>query len=276
MPRTTAKEVILEILRVADGEWSGKVKLHKAQVTSRFTFYYANEHPGFLTDWPIAKLQHGPGIQEDDTLIRGMVDEGLLEVERVHEGPYPEYRYRLTEKEVNEFRDSRYAHLAIEKATLFPGDRWFPRSLPTSVRVPGNEAQMGEVLNIYIDTIPDDEYQRRQRQMKELSKKLAGIFGGAAGCGTRLGHCAMRPRRPPNSNESLFKISSSGGSRTFCRGQNRTIGRLKRYAQFRKLRCVTEGKFNNFQAGFLAVMTFLNEQSEPPGDQAYHDLKCDR
>ncbi len=96
MPRTTAKEVILEILRVGDGEWSGKVKLHKAFYFAHL--YYANEQPGFLTDWPIAKLQHGPGIHEDEPLIWGMVDEGLLEIELVHEGPYPEYRYRLTEK----------------------------------------------------------------------------------------------------------------------------------------------------------------------------------
>src|SRR5213078_3391899 len=36
--------------------------------------------------------------------------------------------------------------------------------------------------------------------------------------------------------------------------------------------CLTDGKFNNFQAGFLAVMTFLNERLGPPGDQAYRDL----
>ena len=43
-------------------------------------------------------------------------------------------------------------------------------------------------------------------------------------------------------------------------------------AQFLATCCLTEGKFNNFQAGFLAVMTFLNEQLDPPGDQAYRDL----
>ena len=43
-------------------------------------------------------------------------------------------------------------------------------------------------------------------------------------------------------------------------------------AQFLSTCCLTEGKFNNFQAGFLAVMTLLNEQLNPPGDQAYRDL----
>ncbi len=43
-------------------------------------------------------------------------------------------------------------------------------------------------------------------------------------------------------------------------------------AQFLARCCLAEGKFNNFQAGFLAVMTFLNEQLGSPGDQAYRDL----
>ncbi len=36
--------------------------------------------------------------------------------------------------------------------------------------------------------------------------------------------------------------------------------------------CLTDGRFNNFQVGFLAIMTFLNEQLDPPGEQAYRDL----
>ncbi len=38
---------------------------------------------------------------------------------------------------------------------------------------------MGEILNIYVDTIPDDDYQRRQQQLGALSRSLSGIFGGA-------------------------------------------------------------------------------------------------
>jgi hypothetical protein len=180
MPRTTAKRVILEILRVGDGEWSGKVKLHKAFYFAHL--YYANEHPGFLTDWPIAKLQHGPGIHHDEPLIQGMVDEGLLEVELVHEGPYPEYRYRLTQKGREEGAETpEDARLAIEKAAIFSKDRTASElSFLTHERSRSwNAGQMGEILNIYIDTIPDDEYQRRQEQMRELSRNLAGILGEA-------------------------------------------------------------------------------------------------
>ncbi len=180
MPRTTAQEVILEILRAGDGEWSGKVKLHKVFYFAHL--YYANEHPGFLTDWPIAKLEHGPGIHEDEPLICGMVDEGLMEVELVHEGPYPEYRYRLkeqTQQKRSEIPDD--ARLAIEKAALFVRDRTASElSFLTHNRSRSwKEGQMGEILNIYIDTIPDVEYQQRQQRMIALNSDLKGIFGGA-------------------------------------------------------------------------------------------------
>src|SRR5205823_1725202 len=115
-------------------------------------------------------------------LIWGMVDEGLLEIELVHEGPYPEYHYRLTERgrqQIPEIPDD--AHRAIEKAALFTKDRTATElSLLTHDRSRSwNESQMGEILNIYIDTIPDREYERRQRRMKELSENLAELFGGA-------------------------------------------------------------------------------------------------
>jgi hypothetical protein len=181
MPRTTAENVVLQILRAGDGEWSGKVKLHKAFYFAHL--YYAAEHPGFLTDWPIAKLTHGPGIHNDEPLIRRLVEEGLLEVELVHEGPYPEYRYRLTEKGRGRAAEMpEDARLAVEKAAEFCKDRTaadLSRMTHDHSRS-WNEGQPGDILNIYIDLIPDDEYQRRQQRLQGLSKDLAGIFGEGA------------------------------------------------------------------------------------------------
>jgi hypothetical protein len=106
----------------------------------------------------------------------------LLQVELVHEGPYPEYRYRLADKGRNaSCAVPEDAHLAIEKAALFAKDRTASElSLLTHDRSRSwNQAQLGEILNIYIDTIPDDEYQRRQKQMRALGKDLADMFGGS-------------------------------------------------------------------------------------------------
>lgn len=179
MPRTSAQNVILAILRFGDGEWSGKVKLHKAFYFAHL--YYAKDHPGFLTDWPIAKLEHGPGIHNDMKLIGDMSEAGLLEVELIHEGPYPEYRYRLTEKGRNAGSDlPPDAREAIEKAALECKNRSAADlSLMTHERSRSwIEGKMGEPLNIYIDIIPDDEYQRRQQRLHELTKELENVFGG--------------------------------------------------------------------------------------------------
>src|SRR5437588_9025156 len=96
MPRTRAQDVILEILRHADGEWTGKAKLDKAFYFAHL--YFANERPGLLTDWPIARMPQGPSIEKSHELFGELVREGYLTIEQVHEGPYPESRYRLTDK----------------------------------------------------------------------------------------------------------------------------------------------------------------------------------
>src|SRR5262245_54707294 len=96
MARTHARDVILEILRQADGEWTGKTKLFKAFYFAHL--YYANKRPGRLTDWPIARMPQGPGIHNSQELFSSLIQDGYLLVEPVHEGPYPEHRYRLTDK----------------------------------------------------------------------------------------------------------------------------------------------------------------------------------
>src|SRR4051812_11085828 len=96
MAKTTAQAVLLEILRLADGEWSGKTRLFKAFYFAHL--YYAMDRPEGLTNWPIARMPQGPGIDRSGKLFDELVHDGLLIVEHIHAGPFPEYRYRLTEK----------------------------------------------------------------------------------------------------------------------------------------------------------------------------------
>jgi len=177
MPRTKARDVILEILRNADGEWTGKAKLFKAFYFAHL--YYANERPGLLTDWPIARLPQGPGIDRSPELFDGMVQAGYLLIERVHDGPFPEYRYRLTEKGRLVDRLPEDAAAAIKEATLF----CLPRSAAELSQLTHErsrswiEGKNGDVLNIYIDTIPDDEYEKRRTTLAELDNQLSAIWG---------------------------------------------------------------------------------------------------
>jgi hypothetical protein len=178
MPRTRAQDVILEILRNAGGEWTGKTKLFKAFYFAHL--YYANERPGLLTDWPIARLPQGPGINDSHRLFSELVREGCLVVERIHEGPYPEYRYLLTEKGQNLERPPEDARVAIKDAADF----CLPKTAAELSQLTHErsrswiEGKDGDVLNIYIDTIPDDEYERRKGDIDLLDEQLSQALGG--------------------------------------------------------------------------------------------------
>src|SRR5262249_11867399 len=84
MARTRAQDVILEILRSADGEWTGKARLFKAFYFAHL--YYASERPGRLTDWPIVRMPQGPGIDRSEELFEELKEQGQLISELVHEG----------------------------------------------------------------------------------------------------------------------------------------------------------------------------------------------
>ena len=178
MPRMKAQDVVLEILRNADGEWTGKAKLFKAFYFAHL--YYANERPGLLTDWPIARMPQGPGIGKSDELFGDLLGGGFLTIEQVHEGPYPEYRYRLTDKGRDANRPPEDARAAIKDATLFCLSRTAAElSQVTHERSRSwLQGKDGDVLNIYIDTIPDDEYERREKEIERLDEQLSQILRG--------------------------------------------------------------------------------------------------
>lgn len=73
--RHKAKRLILEIIRQAKGGL-GKTQLFKAFWLSHL--YYAQIARGYLTDWRIVRMPHGPGIDDGDDLLHELVEEGLI------------------------------------------------------------------------------------------------------------------------------------------------------------------------------------------------------
>jgi hypothetical protein len=172
MPALTARDVILEILRSVDGELTGKTRLHKAFYFAHL--YYAGDRPGLLTSHPIARMPNGPGIHGGDELISEMVRDGLLTVELVHEGPYPEYRYRLTRPDNSTSHPPEDARRAIELAACFCRDRT-PAELSDLTHEHSRswkEGADGDILDIYVDIIPEDEYESRKADIAELGQQL--------------------------------------------------------------------------------------------------------
>lgn len=178
MPVTKAQDVILEILRNTDGEWAGKTKLFKAFYFAHL--YYAKEKPGLLTDWPIARMPEGPGIDNSKVLFDELVSEGLLTIERIHEGPYPEYRYRLTDAGREAARPPADAQWAIKEAATFCHcKRGTELSEITHEHSRAwKEGENGDLLNIYIDTMSDEEYEECRNNIAEMEHLLPAILEG--------------------------------------------------------------------------------------------------
>jgi hypothetical protein len=172
MPRTDAKRVILELIRKADGEVTGKTRLFKAFYFAHLIYFESS--PGLLTDWPIARMPQGPGIHKSEELFGQLLAEGHLIIERVHENVYPEYRYRLTDKGAGLAPLPADADLAVQRAADFVKDKTAVQLSQITHEYSRSwiEGKSGDILDIYIDVIPDDEYELRKVQLKELEANL--------------------------------------------------------------------------------------------------------
>ena len=176
MPCTDAKRLVLELIRKADGQVTGKTRLFKAFYFAHLIYFENN--PGLLTNWPIARMPQGPGIHKSEELFDQLVKEGWLVIDHVHENVYPEYRYLLTEKANDLAPLPNAADLAIQRAVDFVKDKTAVQlsQLTHEYSRSWIEGKSGDLLDIYIDVIPDDEYERRKAQLVELQSNL-GLQG---------------------------------------------------------------------------------------------------
>lgn len=175
MARTDAQRVVLELIRSAGGAWDGRTRLSKAFYFAHL--YYAAAAPGILTDWPIVRTPQGPGIHNGSVLVQGLVKNGYLSVETTREGPYPDSRYRLTAKAAVEPPLPDDARAAVKDAADFVTPRTAAElSQLTHERSRSwREARDGDLLDIYIDLIPDEEYAAGQEQLAELDQQLTAV-----------------------------------------------------------------------------------------------------
>ncbi len=92
-----AKQVLVELIRAAGGEWTGLTKLYKAFYLAHL--YYADSAPGYLTNWPIVRMPNGPGVESGDELLTELVLADIITRQNARIGPYPTTTYRVTTKE---------------------------------------------------------------------------------------------------------------------------------------------------------------------------------
>jgi len=162
-----AKQIIAEIIRQAGGAFDNKTNLYKAFYYAHLQ--YAEQQPGYLSNWPIVRMPRGPGIHDFDMLLGELMAEGKVETKQVDWAGCSGFRFRLCEGPVERNllpQGSLEAiAFAVEQVKGKSADQ-VSRDTHETSRAWKN-AQDGDELNIYIDSIPEDEYQRRLQRTKD-------------------------------------------------------------------------------------------------------------
>lgn len=159
-----AKQIILEIVRQAGGKLDNKTNLFKAFYHSHLKF--AESSPGFLSEWPIVRMPNGPGIDKFDVLVGELMAEGHLRTTQVQKGNVAAFRFTLTDKPVpdmgaDEVMAIRYGVMQVHGKTAAEVSK-------KSHRRAWQETSNGSPMNIYVDLIPDEDYERQDRVRKAV------------------------------------------------------------------------------------------------------------
>ena len=175
-----AQQVLLEIARQSTGDAIvGKTRLFKTFYFAHL--YYAANSPGFLTEWPIVRMPNGPGIDNFDLLVSGLVEEKAFVCEPVMIGPFTTTRYRAVAGIGPESPLSVEELRAIREAVEFTADKTAEQlsELTHEYSRAWNEStEMGQELNIYRDLLADDACERLEDKAAQVSDEIDQLFGG--------------------------------------------------------------------------------------------------
>jgi len=169
--KNRAKQVILEILRRTGGPLD-KVRLYKAFYHAHLIF--AETNPGFLSAWPFARMPRGPGIDMGSKLLEELQATGIL----TQQGSGEAAVYVVTDEKAQVEPLPAPAQDAIQQAVekvLSQTPEQASDQTHEQSRA-WQEGRNGDILNIYIDPIPEDEYRKRQDDLRALDEELRGIF----------------------------------------------------------------------------------------------------
>jgi hypothetical protein len=138
--------------------------------------YYAKSHPGYLTTWPLVRTSWGVEIRGASALLRELVEEEFVRVEQRECGPFPVTVYLSTGKK----QESELPPAAVEAIRRAASENhvcptFFP-AWPVPLSRAWRATPDGEEMDIYLDLIPEDEYEERRRQLESLKDDLGDLF----------------------------------------------------------------------------------------------------
>jgi hypothetical protein len=167
--KNLAKQIIVEIVRIAGGRLESMTRLFKAFYFAHL--FYAQGQSGYLSDWPIVHMRRGPGIKDADLLLAELCEEERISIQLVPDGPFQRKEYRTTPKDMSPEPLSEGAIIAIRQAVDL-----VKKSTVSDLTELTHEhsrswrhTREGDELNIYLDLIPDDDYHQRKEDLEALS-----------------------------------------------------------------------------------------------------------
>ncbi len=180
--RRLAECVILEILRHAVDPTERRPGVSRRSITYYFWLahlYYAKSNPGYLTGWPLVRTAAGMEIQCAWALLRELVEDGLVKTEHAESGPFPITLYVPTRKEFVPALSPRAVEAirqAIHTKDHLCGCWNWSWGWPGPIPRAWSAAAEGGEIDIYLDLIPEEEYEQRRHEMKGLKEALEDLF----------------------------------------------------------------------------------------------------
>jgi hypothetical protein len=164
-----AKEIVAEIVRQFGGVISERGPVDKAFYHAHLI--YAEAEPGYLSNWPVVKLQHGAGIADLEALLAEMVRDGVLEPIA---GGHRAFASSAAETDSQQAPLEPPAIKAISDAVrLVAAENTASfRTVPCVYSRSWREAEDGDELNFYCDDVPEQEYQERSAAMRKMVEAM--------------------------------------------------------------------------------------------------------
>jgi hypothetical protein len=177
--RRQAKRIIVEIVRQAAATKPTESGLARDSIAFVFWIahlYPAKSNPGYLTSWPLIRTSRGVEIRDASALLGELVEEEFVRAESVERGPFSVTVYHPAGKESESELPSAAVEAIRQAATEFPLFSHCVSAWPIPFSRAWCTTPVGEEMDVYLDLIPEDEYEERRRQMEGLKEGLRDLF----------------------------------------------------------------------------------------------------
>jgi hypothetical protein len=172
---------VLETLRqVSEQDRRGVAKVALASVFWLAHLYYAKRNRGYLTEWTLIRTPYGAEIKDWPAILQELLREGLVAVEVEEFGPFPCTVYGYTGKRFvpdlptgasEGIREALRFLLTVQPSWPPLGGGWW-----VTVSRAWRGTAVGAEIDIYLDLIPDEEYEEQRRQLEGLKAGLGELF----------------------------------------------------------------------------------------------------